>query len=87
MDYEEQETITKRYMRFVLRRYRKQAGLSLDQVAHKVGISKGFYSNMELGTKWPNIDMLLRIAEALDVRPGDMLDALVEESRKTNNSE
>ena len=83
MENEERKNITKLYIRHVLRRYRTDAGLSLDQIAHRVGISKGFYSNMELGTKWPNIEMLLRIAEALGVRPGEMLDALVEESKKS----
>ena len=82
MNTEASFKVTKRYMSAVLRRYRNASGLSMDQLAGRIGISKGFYSNMELGTRWPNIDMLLRIAEALHVRPGEMLDALVEESQK-----
>ena len=41
------------------------------------GISTGFLGNMETGHKWPNIDMLIRLAEALNIRPGEMTDALV----------
>lgn len=82
MQTENPPKITKSYMQFVLRRYRAESGLSMHQLADRIGISKGFYSNMELGLKWPNIDMLLRIADALEVRPGEMLDALAEEARK-----
>ena len=32
---------------------------------------------METGQKWPNIDMMIRLAEALNIRPGEMTDALV----------
>ena len=82
MNTEPQTKVTKRYMPTILRRYRNASGLSMDQLANKVGISKGFYSNMELGTRWPNIDMLLRIADALNVRPGEMIDALAREAEK-----
>jgi transcriptional regulator with XRE-family HTH domain len=37
---------------------------------------------MEVGRRWPNIDMLFRIARALSVQPGELIDALEEEALK-----
>lgn len=74
--------ITKRYFQYVLRRYRLAAGLSQEQMSGFLGVSRGFYSLLELGKRWPNVDMLLRIAEVLKVRPGELLDALVDEAAK-----
>lgn len=37
---------------------------------------------MEIDRKWPNINMLFRIAYVLGKRPGELVDALEEESRK-----
>ena len=60
-----------------LREYRRKAGMTQEQLAGLAGISKGFLGKMETGRKWPNIDMLIRLAQALNVRPGEMTDALV----------
>lgn len=60
-----------------LREYRLKAGMTQEQLAGLAGISKGFLGKMETGRKWPNIDMLIRLAQALNVRPGEMTDALV----------
>ena len=47
-----------------------------------LGVSRGFYSLLELGKRWPNVDMVLRIAEVLNVRPGELVDALADEAKK-----
>jgi len=51
--------------------------MTQEQLAGLTGISKGFLGKMETGKKWPNIDMMIRLAEALNIRPGEMMDALV----------
>ena len=79
---EQQQGITQRHFQHGLRRYRLAAGLTQEQLSEKIGISLGFYSMMEIGQKWPNINMLFRIAAALDKRPGELIDALEEESKK-----
>ena len=76
------EDITQRHFQHVLRRYRLAAGLTQDQLSEKIGVSAGFYSMMGIGRKWPNINMLFRIAAALGKRPGEFLDALEEEARR-----
>lgn len=74
--------IAKRYMPLILRRYRDAAGLSQQELVDIIGVSKGFYSSLESGRRAPNLDMLAKIAKALNVRAGEMLDAMIEESEK-----
>jgi len=79
---EESSQITPVYFKYVLRHYRLQAGLSQEQISGLLGVSRGFYSLLELGRKWPNVDMMIRIAGVLGVRPGELLDATVEEAKR-----
>lgn len=79
----ENEIITKRFMPIVLRRYRDAAGLSQQKLVDLVGISKGFYSLLERGQRAPNLDMLVRIAGALKVRPAELVDAMMQEYEKS----
>lgn len=32
---------------------------------------------METGERWPNVDMMIRLAEAMRIRPREMLDVVV----------
>ena len=79
---ENQQKITQRHFQHVLRRYRMAMGLSQEQMSERIGVSKGFYSMMEIGRKWPNVDMIFRIAEAVGVRPGELINALEDEAKK-----
>ncbi len=51
-------------------------------MAERMDVSVGFFGMMEVGKRWPNIDMLFRIAAALGVRPGVLIDALEEEEKR-----
>jgi len=79
---EEKQEITRRYFHPVLRRFRHKAGLTQEQMADRMGVSVGFFGMMEVGRRWPNIDMLFRIANAIEVRPGELIDALEEEAQQ-----
>ena len=79
---EKDQQITRRHFHLVLRRFRQHAGVTQEQMAERMGVSVGFFGMMEVGRRWPNIDMLFRIAKALGVRPGDLIDALEEEARE-----
>lgn len=57
-------------------------GLSQEQMSERIGVSKGFYSMMEIGRKWPNVDMIFRIAGALGVPPGELITELEKEAKK-----
>ena len=79
---DETPKLTRRYFHLVLRRFRHTAGLTQEQAAERMGVSVGFYGMMEVGKRWPNIDMLFKIAKALGVRPKDLIEALEEEAEK-----
>ncbi|MDR1241765.1 MAG: helix-turn-helix domain-containing protein [Deltaproteobacteria bacterium] len=79
---EKNQQITRRYFHPVLRRFRHKAGLTQEQMAERMGVSVGFFGMMEVGRRWPNIDMLFRIATALGVRPGDLINAMEEDARE-----
>lgn len=59
-----------------LRTLRTQAGMSLDQLAGKAGLSKAYLWELEkdeAGTKRPSADVLLRIAGALSTTIADLM--------------
>lgn len=55
------------------RRARKRLGLSQAQVAERCGCSDSFVSEVERGRKYPSAEALERIAEALNLRPYQLL--------------
>jgi transcriptional regulator with XRE-family HTH domain len=78
----DEDNLAKLFMPAVLRRYRDAAGLSQQQLADSVGIAKSYISSLELGYRAPHLNLLVKIAQALGVRPGELLDAMVEEAEK-----
>lgn len=56
-----------------LRRLRKNAGLTLDEVAARVPMSKSYLSQFELGAKNPTITVLLGVLGAYGIELGDHL--------------
>jgi len=79
---ENEEKIARHFMPGILKRYRALAGMSQQKLADSVGVSKGFISALEGGRSVPNLDMLVLLAAALNVRPGVLLDSMVEEAEK-----
>ena len=78
----DEDNLAKLFMPAVLRRYRDDAGLSQQQLADSVGIAKSYVSALELGYRAPNLNLLVKIASALNVRPGVLVDAMIEEAEK-----
>lgn len=62
----------------IIRQFRNRLNLSQEQVGERMGVSGNFISRLELAQEYPSIGMLIRIAKALEVRPGEMLDAIAE---------
>jgi transcriptional regulator with XRE-family HTH domain len=77
-----EDKIAHRFMPIIIKHYRQLSCLSQQQLADSVGVSKGFISALEGGRSVPNLDMLVQIADALGVKPGEMVDAMVTESQK-----
>ena len=56
-----------------LKRQRKQKGLSQEDVARHLGVSKSTVSNWETGYSAPNQDVLVRLADFLDISADELL--------------
>ena len=65
----------------VLRQLRLEKNLTQDQLSEMVGVASPYISMLESGHKYPNLEMVFKLAEALGVRPGDLLDAMEERLR------
>jgi transcriptional regulator with XRE-family HTH domain len=50
-----------------LRRWRSKRGLSLERLARRSGVSRAMLSQIELGQSAPTINLLWKVARALDV--------------------
>ena len=61
----------------VLRQFRKRLPkMTQEKVGERLGVSNTYISKLEKGKEYPSIGMLVRIAKALEVRPGELLDAI-----------
>lgn len=56
-----------------LRRYRKAAGLSQEELAHRAGIDRTYISALERCQYAAGIDVVDRLARELDVSAADLL--------------
>lgn len=53
----------------VLRRLRKDAGLTQEKLSFKAAIQRNFVSEIELGQKQPSLYTIFKVAHALGVSP------------------
>ncbi|MBS7298768.1 MAG: helix-turn-helix transcriptional regulator [Eubacteriales bacterium] len=53
--------------------YRKLAGLSINQLAFALNVSRGTIDNYEKGRTHPSMDMVVRLAHILGVTTDDLL--------------
>ncbi|NDV89223.1 helix-turn-helix domain-containing protein [Aurantimonas aggregata] len=63
-----------------VRRYRGAAGLSQEAVAVKMGVDRAYVSGMERGQQNVTLLTMWHLAEALNVKPADLLDETVEDA-------
>jgi transcriptional regulator with XRE-family HTH domain len=57
-----------------LKRHRKKAGLTQAEVAQRLGFSPGRYCQIEGGAGSPTLDLIYRLAKALGVSAGVLVD-------------
>ena len=68
-----------------IRLYRKQSGLTQEQLASKINVTKSCVSNWEQGINRPDADILADICRALNVSPSDLLDVLLSTDELTDH--
>jgi transcriptional regulator with XRE-family HTH domain len=65
----------------LIRRHRKEKGLTLKAVAEKAGISEGFLSQVENNVNSHSVDTLVNICNAIGVNAGDLLNQVKNQER------
>ncbi len=57
-----------------IKELRKRKGLSQDAAAEKAETSSNYWSRMERGTENPTLDMLIKVADSLEVEMFELFD-------------
>jgi transcriptional regulator with XRE-family HTH domain len=65
----------------VLRRLRKEAGMTQEQLAFEAGVERNFVSLIERGINQPTIRVIFRLANGLNLVPSKMFIAVEKEMR------
>lgn len=63
---------------FVLREIRHEKGITQDDLATSLDTDRSYISYLENGRRYPSIEMLISIAQAMEIRPGEILDRMAE---------
>lgn len=66
-----------------LKAVRQELGLTQDEVAVRAGIDSANVRSYESGRAMPSVHTLMRLAWALDVPPGELLEGLTPEHFET----
>ena len=56
-----------------IRKYRNEAGLTQEELADKVGISRAYMGYIEQGRNMPSLEVLEKIARILKVKPSFLI--------------
>lgn len=64
----------KRLIGYRIKELRKSKGLSQEELAERAETSPNYLSRMERGTENPTMDMLIKLANALEVEMWEMFD-------------
>jgi len=57
----------------VIRRLRKEKGMSQELLSGLAGIARSHLSMIEIGSKQPNLETVWRIANALNIMPSQLV--------------
>lgn len=57
----------------VIQSYRLRKGMSQEVLSGLAGLDRTHYSKIERGLRSPTLDTLFKIAQALDIPPGDIV--------------
>lgn len=71
----------------VIRRLRKNRKLSQEVISGLAGMERSHWGMVETGGRIPNLYTIWRIADALDMRPSELVALIEEEMEREENQE
>lgn len=63
----------------VLRRLRIEAGLTQENLGFEAELRRTYVSILELGQQQPSLTTIIKIAQALNLTPGSLMDMVIDE--------
>lgn len=66
----------------VVRRLRIDAGLTQEQLGFEAELRRTYVSILELGQQQPSLTTIIKIAQALKITPGKLMDMMMDETRR-----
>ncbi len=66
----------------VIQRYRESRGLSQEVLSGLAGLGRTHLSAIERGVRKPTLETFYRLAEALQIKPSEIMRAIEEEVKK-----
>jgi transcriptional regulator with XRE-family HTH domain len=61
-----------------------QRGLSQEDLAYEADVNRTYLSKLEKGVSYPGLEIIAKLADALEVEPAELLKLPVGESRRSN---
>lgn len=71
----------------VLKKYRKLSKMTQAKLAQKLGVGDNYISKIERGKEHPSVEMLVKFSLHMKVRPGELLDTIVEQEMESGNKD
>jgi transcriptional regulator with XRE-family HTH domain len=56
-----------------LRRYRHAKGISQEDLAYEADVNRTYLSKLEKGVSYPGLEIIAKLADALEVEPAELL--------------
>lgn len=70
-----------------IKQYREAKGLSQEKLGELIDTSNRHLSKVETGVKYPSLELIIKIANALDITPDLLLTDYLSGSKETQNTE
>lgn len=64
----------------IIQKYRKNKGLTQEQLSGLAGLDRTHYSKIERGLRSPTLETLFKIAYALDINPHVLVETIEKET-------
>lgn len=69
----------------VLRRLRIEVGLTQENLGFEADLRRTYVSILELGQQQPSLTTIIKIAQALNLTPGSLMDMVIDEIKHSEN--